>query len=104
MVHDVEVKGLDADGEGDLLFLLKLLLGLGHLTPGILNVAHAAVSLLDGALGALAGSLLLLLLSLHHGLPLLLSLLSSSVFCLANFFSCSALISFLLACSSFSLL
>ena len=40
MVHDVEVKGLDADGEGDLLFLLKLLLGLGHLAPGILNVAH----------------------------------------------------------------
>merc|ERR1719373_1361471 len=77
MVHDVEVKGLDADGEGDLLFLLKLLLGLGHLTPGILNVAHAAVSLLDGALGALAGSLLLLLLSLHHGLPLLLSLLQA---------------------------
>merc|ERR1719373_873737 len=77
MVHDVEVKGLDADGEGDLLFLLKLLLGLGHLTPGILNVGHAAVSLLDGALGALAGSLLLLLLSLHHGLPLLLSLLQA---------------------------
>merc|ERR1711974_405501 len=54
-----------------------LLLGLGHLAAGILDVAHSAVCLLDCALGALSGSLLLLLLSLHHGLPLLLSFLQA---------------------------
>merc|ERR1712045_954601 len=77
VVHGVEVEGLDADGQGDLLFLLQLLLGLGHLTASVLDIAHSAVSLLDGALGALSGGLLLLLLSLHHGLPLLLSFLQT---------------------------
>ena len=38
--HAVEVEGLDADGERDLLFLLELLLGLGHLAAGILNAGN----------------------------------------------------------------
>merc|ERR1711931_551389 len=94
VVHGVEVEGLDADGQGDLLFLLQLLLGLGHLAAGVLNVAHSAVCLLDCALGALSGGLLLLLLSLHHGLPLLLSFLQTLPLLLGLL---GLLVSFLLA-------
>merc|ERR1719167_1807147 len=68
-VHGVEVKGLDSDGEGDLLLLLQLLLGLGHLTPGI----SAGTS---GLLGA-ASTLLVRLLGLKHLLPLGLGLLKA---------------------------
>merc|ERR1712038_1529193 len=75
VVHGIEIQGLDADGQGDLLLLFQLLLGLGHLAASVLDIAHSAVSLFDGSLGALSGGLLLLLLSLHHGLPLLLGLL-----------------------------
>merc|ERR1712002_1015712 len=71
--HGFQVEGFDANGQGDFFLLLELLLGLGHLATGVLNVAHAAVCLLDRSLGTLTGGLLLLLLSLHHGLPLLLS-------------------------------
>ena len=45
MVHGVEIKGLDADGEGDPLLLLQLLLGLGHLAAGVLNIAHLQLRL-----------------------------------------------------------
>merc|ERR1712114_63927 len=34
-VHSFKVEGLDSDGEGDLLLLLQLLLGLGHLLVSI---------------------------------------------------------------------
>merc|ERR1719320_663564 len=61
-VHGVEVQGLDSDGEGDLLLLLQLLLGLGHLTPGISSAT-------TGLLGS-ASSSLVSLLSLKHLLPL----------------------------------
>ena len=40
VVHGVEVEGLDADGQGDLLLLFQLLLGLGHLTASVLDIAH----------------------------------------------------------------
>merc|ERR1712173_501607 len=74
-VHGVQVQRFDADGQGDFLLLLQLFLGLGHLATGVLNVANTAVGFFGSALGALAGGLLLLLLSLHHGLPFLFSLL-----------------------------
>merc|ERR1719365_63635 len=45
-VHGVEFEGLDSDGEGDLLLLLQLLLGLGHLLAGII-----ALSASSGLLG-----------------------------------------------------
>merc|ERR1712214_160489 len=61
-VHGLEGEGLDADAEGDLHLLLHLLLGLGHLLPGV----HG------GGLGLLAA---LLLLSGHHLLALPLCLL-----------------------------
>merc|ERR1719234_2581972 len=57
-VHGIEVEGLDPDGEGDLLLLLQLLLGLGHLTPGI---SSATTGLLGAASSSLVG-----LLSLEH--------------------------------------
>merc|ERR1719251_289990 len=65
-VHGVEVEGLDSDGEGNLLLLLKLLLGLGHLTPGI---SSATTCLLCATSASLVG-----LLSLQHLLPLGLGL------------------------------
>merc|ERR1719365_460439 len=49
-VHGVEFKGLDSDGEGNLLLLLQLLLGLGHLLAGII-----ALSASSGLLGCSAG-------------------------------------------------
>merc|ERR1719365_301738 len=64
-VHGIKVEGLDSDGEGDLLLLLQLLLGLGHLTPCI---SSAATSLLGATSASLVG-----LLSLKHLLPLGLS-------------------------------
>merc|ERR1719309_202868 len=51
----------------------------------------------------LLGQFLLLLCSDFLSASSFLTLSSSSFFCWANFFSCSALISFLLACLSFSL-
>merc|ERR1719394_1504536 len=68
-VHGVEVEGLDSDGEGDLLLLLQLLLGLGHLTPGISSGT-------SGLLGT-SSTLLVRLLSLKHLLPLGLGLLKA---------------------------
>merc|ERR1719167_1077291 len=68
-VHGVEVKGLDSDGQGDLLLLLQLLLGLGHLTPCISPST-------SGLLGA-ASTLLVRLLGLKHLLPLSLGLLKA---------------------------
>merc|ERR1719495_1305552 len=73
-VHGVEVEGLDADAQRDLHLLLDLLLGLGHLTPGV-----------KGGGGLLLATLLLLgghhLLALALGLlePLLLLLLAEPV-------------------------
>merc|ERR1719354_890084 len=61
-VHDVEVEGLDSDGQRDLHLLLDLLLGLGHLSSGVQS----------GGLLLLAT---LLLLCSHHLLPLSLCLL-----------------------------
>merc|ERR1712142_846526 len=69
-IHGVEVKGLDSDGKGNLLLLLQLLLGLGHLLAGI--VALSASS------GLLAGSASLVgLLGIKHLLPLGLGLLKA---------------------------
>merc|ERR1712223_1168783 len=70
-VHAVELEGLDPDAERDLFLLLQLLLGLGHLPARVLHVAHAPSIGLLGAPMLVAGGLLLLL-RLHHGLPLLL--------------------------------
>merc|ERR1712089_14872 len=57
--------GLDSDGEGDLLLLLQLLLGLGHLFTGVTAISSNC--------GLLAAGLLLL--CLKHLLPLGFSLL-----------------------------
>merc|ERR1712242_180016 len=62
-VHGVEFEGLDSDGEGNLLLLLQLLLGLGHLLAGI--VALSASSGLLGGSSSLVG-----LLGIKHLLPL----------------------------------
>merc|ERR1719232_2056710 len=70
-VHGVEGEGLDADTKGDLHLLLDLLLGLGHLLPGV----HGGSGLLLASLLLLGGEHLLPLpLSLLHELLLLLGL------------------------------
>merc|ERR550534_1792999 len=74
-VHGIEIEGLDSDGEGDLLLLLQLLLGLGHLTPGI---SPATTSLLGATSASLVG-----LLSLKHLLPLGLGLFQAFLFLLS---------------------
>merc|ERR1712180_158856 len=66
-VHSFKVERLDSDGEGDLLLLLQLLLGLGHLFTGVTAVSTNC--------GLLAAGLLLL--SLKHLLPLGFSLLKT---------------------------
>merc|ERR1719382_2158030 len=68
-VHGIEVERFDSDGEGDLLLLLQLLLGLGHLTSGVSSAA-------TGLLGATSASLVGLL-GLKHLLPLSLGLLKT---------------------------
>merc|ERR1719510_2462517 len=74
-VHGIEVEGLDSDGESDLLLLLQLLLGLGHLTPGI---SSTTTSLLGATSASLVG-----LLSLKHLLPLGLGLFQAFLFLLS---------------------
>merc|ERR1719151_110276 len=66
-VHGVELEGLDSDGEGDLLLLLQLLLGLGHLLAGVV-----ALSASSGLLGGSAS--LVSMASIEHLLPLGLGL------------------------------
>merc|ERR1719151_461369 len=66
-VHGVKLQGLDSDGEGDLLLLLQLLLGLGHLLEGVV-----ALSASSGLLGGSAS--LVSLLGIEHLLPLGLGL------------------------------
>merc|ERR1719264_1726486 len=66
-VHLLESKGLDPDGEGNLLLLLQLLLGLGHLLAGITTLGASS-----GLLGG--GSSLVGLLGIQHLLPLGLGL------------------------------
>merc|ERR1719300_1999167 len=73
-VHPIELKRPYSNTERNLFLLLQLLLGLGHLSPDVHHISH----------------------------PFILLLASLSASCWANFFSCSALISFLLACFSFS--
>merc|ERR1712080_694310 len=78
-VHGIKGKGLDSDGEGDLLLLLQLLLGLGHLLVSITGsltnnrLLGTSASLLGIqhllSLGFCLFKLLLLLFSLHS-LPL----------------------------------
>merc|ERR1712051_186635 len=72
-IHGVQVQRLDADGQGNFLFLFQLLFGFGHFTASILDISHSAVGFL-WSLSTLSSSLLLFLLCLHHGLSLLLSL------------------------------
>merc|ERR1719266_2856072 len=74
-VHGIEIEGLDSDGEGDLLLLLQLLLGLGHLTP---SISSATTSLLGATSASLVG-----LLSLKHLLPLGLGLFQAFLFLLS---------------------
>merc|ERR1719433_1207775 len=62
-VHGIEVEGLDSDGESDLLLLLQLLLGLGHLTPGI---SSTTTNLLGATSASLVGLLSLKHLLRHH--------------------------------------
>merc|ERR1712130_179351 len=66
-VHGVKVEGPDSDGKSNLLLLLQLLLGLGHLLAGI--VALSASSGLLGGRASLVG-----LLGIEHLLPLGLGL------------------------------
>merc|ERR1711971_1173686 len=98
-VHGVEGEGLDADTKGDLHLLLDLLLGLGHLLPGV----HGGSGLLLPL--SLLHELLLLLslgLPLLFLLPLDLQLLGSLL--LSDLLLLLGPVSFLLACFSLSLL
>merc|ERR1711936_851752 len=96
-VKSLQLKRLDSDAEGNLLLLLQLLLGLGEFLAGVRD-GSASHGLLLVELFSLLG-----LLGLKHLLPLGFGFSSSSLFCWLSFFSCSALISFLLACFSLSL-
>merc|ERR550539_605365 len=71
-VHPIKLQGADSDAQGDLLLLLQLLLGLGHLPPHINNIPHPFILLLSLTT---TGGPHLLLLGLHHLLPLLLRVL-----------------------------
>merc|ERR1712226_472507 len=93
-VHLLEGKGLDPDGEGNLLLLLQLLLGLGHLATSITT---------SSCLLTTSSSSLVSLLSLQHLLSLGLSLFQTlllllSLLCLLFifFFSHLLLLFFLL--------
>merc|ERR550534_2546272 len=68
-VHGLKLEGLDSDGKGNFLLLLKLLLGLGELLAGIIAGSTSNRLLL------LIGISLLGLLGLKHLLPFSLSLL-----------------------------
>merc|ERR550534_1545000 len=70
-VHGLKLKGLDSDGKGNLLLLLKLLLGLGELLAGIIAGSTSNRLLL------LVGVSLLGLLGIKHLLPLSLGLLKA---------------------------
>merc|ERR1712141_654660 len=72
-IHGVQVQRLDADGQGNFLFLFQLLFGFGHFTAGILDISHSAVGFL-WSLSTLSSSLSLLL-SLFQAFSLLFSLL-----------------------------
>merc|ERR1711973_393447 len=102
-VKSLQLEWLDSDAEGDLLLLLQLLLGLGELLAGVRDGSTSNRLLLVQLLGLLG------LLGLQHLLPLGLGLLKPLQLLLflslllVELFSCSALISFLLACFSFSL-
>merc|ERR1719147_149115 len=73
-VHSFEIERLDSDGEGDLLLLLQLLLGLGHLFTGITAVSTNCGLLAAGLLLLCLKHLLSLGFSLLKTLLLLLSL------------------------------
>merc|ERR1711997_1272026 len=70
-VHFIDIQRLDSDGQRDLFLFFELLLGLGHLPASILNISNISA----GFAGLATCGLLLLLLSLHHGLTFHFSLL-----------------------------
>merc|ERR1719507_2958490 len=75
-VHLLESKGLDPDGEGNLLLLLQLLLGLGHLATSITTSSCLLATSSSSLVGLLSLQHLLSLgLGLFQTLLLLLSLL-----------------------------
>ena len=49
-VHGIDVQRFDPNGQGDPFLLLKLLLGLGHFSAGILYVTHTTVGFLGTSL------------------------------------------------------
>merc|ERR1712041_15819 len=75
-VHGVQVKGLDSDGEGELLLLLQLLLGLGHL-PASISTSSTARLLVTSS------TLFVSLLSFQHLLSLGFSFLKTLLFLLS---------------------
>merc|ERR1711992_227134 len=78
-LHGLKVQRLDSDGQGDLFLFFELFLGLGHFPPGIQVGSGCACALA----GLAASGLLLLLLSLHHGLTLHFSLFKTLLFLLS---------------------
>merc|ERR1719189_1367448 len=78
-LHGLKVQRLDSDGQGDLFLFFELFLGLGHFPPGIKVGSSGACALA----GLAASGLLLLLLSLHHGLTLHFSLFKTLLFLLS---------------------
>merc|ERR1712072_581682 len=78
-VHSLQVQRLDSDRQGDLFLFFELFLGLGHFPPGIQVGSGCACALA----GLAASGLLLLLLSLHHGLTLHFSLFKTLLFLLS---------------------
>merc|ERR1719412_1312311 len=75
-VHFIDIQRLDSDGQRDLFLFFELLLGLGHLPASILNISNTSA----GFAGLATCGLLLLLLSLHHGLTFHFSLLQTFLF------------------------
>merc|ERR1719305_1596689 len=79
-VHGFKLEGLDSDGKGNLLLLLKLLLGLGELLAGVIARSTSnRLLLLVGVSLLCLEHLLSLGLSLLQALLLLLSLLGLPV-------------------------
>merc|ERR1719150_2472991 len=78
-VHFIDIQRLDSDRQGDLFLFFELFLGLGHFPPGIQVGSGCACALA----GLAASGLLLLLLSLHHGLTLHFSLFKTLLFLLS---------------------
>merc|ERR1719189_2639156 len=75
-VHFIDIQRLDSDGQRDLFLFFELLLGLGHLPASILNIGNTSARFA----GLATCGLLLLLLSLHHGLTFHFSLLQTFLF------------------------